>query len=434
MVVVLCIAGFLGACTHTTPEHVTEQLSSTTETHIGDFLARERTHVQAQYPAKDYFIGVGHANTTQGATTVALAELTRLVRVHVTSQFTIKISEQNGITDQQIVDRIKTTTAETLQGVKHVEQGIIPETPLRYAIVAVKKDMIPTRQSIPPTQATPLRERQPKAQSTPAPIWVTVHGKALFGKDTTLANATSRAKDDARRQAIEQAVGTFVERRTRVHNSFLAEDLVTSVSRGDIIEEVWSKGGSYDDNEALYYKITLDAKVQELPPEQRSDITLRVILNRDVFEVGDEATITVTPTQDVHVYIFSITQDGTVTVLFPSRLSRDTFVKAHTPRTFPSQREMRRGITLTFQLPDTISRAIEKIKVIATTRPDDLLAAIRGSGIQEGVLNRGSGIQEGIFEEYPWQGSVLITHLYRELGLLKAKEWAEETIDYEVRK
>ncbi len=422
----LCILGFLIACTHTpTPEHPPKQLSSTTETKIERFIAHIRTRVRAQYPAEHYFIGIGHANTVQGASTVARAELTRHVRVHVTSQFTIDIREQNGITDQQIVDRVKTTTAETLREVEHVEQGTIPETPLLYAVIAVKKTMISTSQSTSETQLSSPKESQPNTQGTPVAIWVTVQGQASFGTNTTPAEVVSQAKDNARRQAIEKAVGTFVQGRTLVYNSSVAEDLVTAVLRGIIVEEEWGEQKLHHEKSTessiafQYYTIPLRAKVQATHPEHRSEIKLFVALNRDVFKAGEEATITVKPTQDVHVYIFNISQDDTVTVLFPNRFSPDTFVEAHTSRTFPSQQDRRRGITLQLSLPNTSSQAIEKVKVIATTRPHDLIS--------------GSGIQEGIFQEYSGKESAFITALYTKLGLLEGKEWAEKTIVYEVR-
>jgi hypothetical protein len=64
-----------------------------------------------------------------------------------------------------------------------------------------------------------------------ADVWVTVEGSVPFGEDTTLGDAKIRSRDHARRAAVQQAVGTFVQSQSIVYNFQLAEDLIQTTVR-----------------------------------------------------------------------------------------------------------------------------------------------------------------------------------------------------------
>ena len=72
-----------------------------------------------------------------------------------------------------------------------------------------------------------------------APVTVIAQGCTPFLKDLTLEEVRGRACDDARRSAIEQAVGVFVRGSVVVHNSQIVEELGTTLVRGVIEQEQW---------------------------------------------------------------------------------------------------------------------------------------------------------------------------------------------------
>ncbi len=65
-------------------------------------------------------------------------------------------------------------------------------------------------------------------------IWVDAEGEAYMSEIDTPKEVMNRAKADAQRRAIEEAVGNFIKSHTLVSNSQLAEDLVYASVRGKI--------------------------------------------------------------------------------------------------------------------------------------------------------------------------------------------------------
>ena len=128
---------------------------------------------------------------------------------------------------------------------------------------------------------------------------------------------------------------------------------------------------------------------------------------------------TATPSRDAHLYIFNITQDDAVTVLFPNRFAEDSFVGAQNELVFPNEAQRTMGLRLRVFPPQTGKKAVERIKLIATTKKIDL-----GNG----------RFQEGVFQVYPAKETGLVTDLLKELARLEESEWTEATIPYEVRR
>lgn len=67
--------------------------------------------------------------------------------------------------------------------------------------------------------------------------WVEGEGEIPLGLDTTFGEAKIQARDAARRNAIEKAMGVYLKSSSLVYNLQLVEDLVTTVARGIIEEE-----------------------------------------------------------------------------------------------------------------------------------------------------------------------------------------------------
>ena len=124
-------------------------------------------------------------------------------------------------------------------------------------------------------------------------------------------------------------------------------------------------------------------------------------------------------TKDAYLHIFSVGQDDTVTVLYPNRFVAEGFVQAEKQLVFPDEAQRMQGLRLRVFLQEGSTKAIEKIKLIATAKKID--------------LTKGR-IREGVFQVYPGKDSALVTDLLKELAQLDESEWAETTIPYEIRK
>lgn len=284
-----------------------------------------------------------------------------------------------------------------------------------------------------PSLASPLKE---KSNSEPTlgsvayvsqpnkltDIWVIVEGSVPFGDETTYGDAKVRSRENARRAAIQQAVGTFVQSKSVVYNFQLAEDLIRTSLRGLIVEELILQEGVQSVGLAgksvgLMYVTKIKAKVRPVPMERKGTITVNVKLNKTLFVDGEEMAIHVTANQDVFLHIFNVGQDDSVTVLFPNKYATDNHIAANADLVFPDDSQKAKGIRLRVFVPQTSRRGLDRIKVIAAAKKIDL---VKGK------------FPEGAFREYPGKDSSLITDLLKELAVLDESEWAEATVAYEV--
>ena len=219
-------------------------------------------------------------------------------------------------------------------------------------------------------------------------------------------------------------MGTFVKGQRVVYNAQLAEDLVRSLVRGIVVEEQVLEEGVRQLRQdsgapALQYATKLKAKVKPVHVEHKGEFTLKSALNKTVFQEKEEMQITVVPSKDAYIHIFNVGQDDTVTVLFPNRFVLNNFIDAQKELVFPDEAQRTIGILLRVFPPAGANKALEKIKLIATTRKIDLL---KGK------------IREGVYQVYPGKDTALVIDLLRELSTLDESEWAETTVPYEVRK
>ena len=60
-----------------------------------------------------------------------------------------------------------------------------------------------------------------------ASVTIVAEGMAPFLKDMSLDEVRGRARDEARRNAIEQAVGVFVRSASVLHNSQITDELIS---------------------------------------------------------------------------------------------------------------------------------------------------------------------------------------------------------------
>lgn len=260
----------------------------------------------------------------------------------------------------------------------------------------------------------------------PETVTVVAEGVALFLKDMSLDEVRGRARDDARRNAVEQAVGVFVRSATVLHNSQITDELISSVSRGVIEEERWTTEEIQDVKEdkkrggaaMAVYRTTIRAKVRPVRVERRKGFELRGSLNKTVFQDGEEALIKIRSSQAAHLHVFSVTQDGAVTLLLPNRFVERNQIVPGQELVFPSETLRSLGVRLRVGLPKGEKIAREYIKVIATRKPVHLV---------------GEQSPEGVFKTYTGAENGMIQDVIKRLAQLEDEEWNETTLPYEVR-
>jgi hypothetical protein len=248
---------------------------------------------------------------------------------------------------------------------------------------------------------------------------VETYGEAVFGEDTTTAQAKAAARNNARIRALEEAVGVQMRGSTVLYNSSLISDLVVTATKGLIVREeiIEDKPKIKDDQISYYYK--LRAYVKPINIEKRGDFKIlraEVVradsdrrLKYPVFQHDDEIQIRIKVNNDSYINIFSVSQDGMVSKLFPNKYFKSDMLAAKETMVFPDNTQRALGLKLRVKTPKKLSKAIESVLVIATREKVEFLA------------------DETI--EAP-----MITDLMRELSEIDPSLWAEKTAGYEVRK
>jgi len=248
------------------------------------------------------------------------------------------------------------------------------------------------------------------------PVWIETTGEA-FGSDfDPPREVMERARNDAKRKAIEEAVGTFVRSHTLVTNGQLGEDLIFTRVRGKI-DKVRIITEKRDKNDPNLYRVRLRALVQPVYPEYGEGISIKLSLSNTTIKEGENVKIYYQTSTDCYVYIFSIAADNSVTLLFPNSHYQDNFIKANSGQVFPPDdcpiklKAMR--------LPGSNGQQVEEnVKVIATRRKETIL----------------QGFQEGMFQVYDARSTGLVGDLARKLNQLDPADWGEASDSFSIVK
>jgi len=255
------------------------------------------------------------------------------------------------------------------------------------------------------------------ASEPPKPVEVEAEGEAYMSEIDTPKEVIERAKRDAEVKAIEKAIGVFIRSHTLVSNSQLAEDLVYAAVRGriqksEVIEEGW------DEKDRNLYKVKLKALVEPLYPERGEGLSLKLFLSKSELKEADEVKIFYQADRPCYVYIFSIAEDGSVTLLFPNSLYKDNYVEPNRAYEFPPK-----GSPLKLKamfLPDFKGNvAEERIKIIATKKKEEIVPL---------------GFQEGMFRVYDSRSTGMISDLVKRLNQIEPSEWAEAQVVYRIER
>jgi hypothetical protein len=279
--------------------------------------------------------------------------------------------------------------------------------------------------SFPALGREPLSDRTSVPDAAPQDgVWVIVEALVPFTDDHTISEVKARSRNEARRLAVEKAVGHFIRGSTVVYNYALADDLVQSVARGLVVEEQVLEEGvresAHDSGvKTLFYATKLKAKVKRVHSESKEHFKIQGSLNKTVFYPKDEMQIRVTSSRNAYLYIFNVGQDHSVTVLYPNRFAQNASLIAGEELIFPDEKLRSVGIVLRVVPPAGVVKAIERIKLVAVTHQTDF---IKGR------------FKEGIFQVYDGKDTGLVTDLLKALSALDDSEWAEATIAYEVNR
>ena len=247
------------------------------------------------------------------------------------------------------------------------------------------------------------------------PVLVEADGEAWLGEFDTPKEVKERATRLALNRAVEEAQGIFIRSHTLVSNGQLAEDLTYAAVRGrattvKILAEGW------DASEPRKWTVRLQALVEPTFPEAGHGLSLQASLSKDVLREGEEARIFYEAEEDCYVYIFSIAEDGSVTLLLPNTYLRDNHLKAKTAYEFPPAGSPLR-LEAHFLPQGGKGPTEERLKVIATRGKEDLIPL---------------GFREGTMQAYDARSTGMISDLVKRLSRLDPADWSEISMTYRI--
>lgn len=247
------------------------------------------------------------------------------------------------------------------------------------------------------------------------PVWVETVGEAAGSEFDPPREVMERARNEAKRRALEEAVGSFVRSHALVSNGQLAEEFTFARVRG-VIDKVRIVSEERDKSDPNLCRVRLKALVRPVYPRDDEGVSVKLDLTRTSLQEGDEVRIQYQTSVDSYVYIFSIAADNSVTLLFPNALNRDNFVKAERGQLFPPDSSPIKIRAI--PLPDMKGKvSSEKVKIIAARRREILLER---------------GFTEGMFQVYDARSTGLVSDLARKLNQLDPADWGEAVAVYTI--
>jgi hypothetical protein len=261
----------------------------------------------------------------------------------------------------------------------------------------------------------PAGAKATDVSSTNAPVWIEAIGEAAGSEYDPPKEVMERARNEAKRKAVEEAVGTFVRSSSLVINNELAEEFTYARVRGRI-DKVQILQEERDKNDPNLYRVKLKALVQPVYPQEGEGISIKLDISKPVLQEGDEVRILYQTNVDCYVHIFSIGADNSVTLLFPNSLEQNNFIKGNVGRVFPPDSfPVKLRAHLLPGMKETQSS--EKVKIIATRHKEILLER---------------GFSEGMFKVFDARSTGLVGDLARKLNQLDPADWGEAVVVYSI--
>lgn len=247
---------------------------------------------------------------------------------------------------------------------------------------------------------------------------VEAKGEASLWDETTPSEAKAVALNNARRHALEQAVGVVVHGSTAVYNYQLVNDMVVAATKGLIVKEKIIENKCQIRGEQIYCVARIEATVKPLSFEQKGNLkVVRATVQRPdkdsaakapVFQNDDEMQVKVAASEEAFVNLFSVDQNGGIVKLYPNDYCDQKRLSPEKIFQFPSDEQRVAGIKLRVHTLKGVRKAIESVLVILTRGKVNLLA---DNTIQ----------------------NPMVSDLMREISELDPSNWAEGTAGYEVK-
>lgn len=244
-------------------------------------------------------------------------------------------------------------------------------------------------------------------------------GEAVLGDDSTPAQARALALNNARRAAIEQVSGVIVHGSSAVYNFQLISDLVASATRGVIVKEEILQDDIRKEGKQIVYYVKIKAHVKPLEGREKSSLKLvRANVVRYgspssnttiAFQDNDEIQVHAKTNIDSYIHLFSISQDGMVSKLYPNEYFKGNRISSESDFVFPDEKQRSMGLKLRVRTPKNLSRVVETILIVATKEKNDFLSNKKAD-------------------------ESTITDLMMELSETDASLWTEQAVGYEIRK
>lgn len=166
-------------------------------------------------------------------------------------------------------------------------------------------------------------------------------------ENITPEEARNKAILKACNMAIEEFAGIEVTGRTffmqaEANNEITMDHfskLTNQTSNGIILEKQIVSEENVTSGNYIYKKLTMKIRVGKQPGEDDPFFTLDASLNKNIYHVGDEVYLEVTPSKDCYLTILNIMSDETVITLFPNKFRNHNFVEAEKLFSLPNEKD-----------------------------------------------------------------------------------------------
>jgi hypothetical protein len=210
--------------------------------------------------------------------------------------------------------------------------------------------------------------------------WVDGQGQADVRGAVTQEEALSKARDEARLDAVRRASGTYIKSATTVAVSQRGDSATsltvseTSVAEsGIVISERWELPKPYTETDPSskvpYLRYVVSGRFEVAPlPVADDSLSVQLSLNRQQLVAGhDTLTLSVQPTEDVYALVFNLAADEKVYPIYPNARLKE-------PLSLPGQRT-----TVLPREDDPVvlrpvpakghKRDVERVRVIVSRKP-----------------------------------------------------------------
>src|SRR3990170_3559481 len=384
------------------------------------------TDIENKYPSDTYIVGIAEAESS-GNIYNDKTRVDILARLEIAKQIRVRIKEESldimcegagktafaGMEEcrNQVSTVIETTVDEFLRDSQIVESAEDRDRGVYYAVAVlpIKDKVFSMSEKIPSPSGRGKGEGGPTVEEVKV---VTAEGKIVLGDDTTPARARAIAMNNARRTALETAVGVNLHGSSVIYNSDLVSDLVVTATKGLIVKQTVLEDKCYTEEDRIYCLVRIEAHVKPLPQPDSKQVRIlkasirrpdkNVSENSPVFQDGDEIQIKVAASDNVFINIFSIDQYGNVIKLYPNNYIKREMIPSGKEFIFPDDTIRSQGLNLRVTTPKGMKSGIESVLIIATK--------------EEGFFLTDSAIQ-----------NPTISDLMNELSRLDPAAWTEKT-------